>query len=153
MADVFSKVHRSKIMARVRSKGTSPEVAVCRALKVAGYSFSRHRASLPGTPDILVDKQTAVFVNGCFWHQHQGCVAAERPRSNRKYWDKKLSSNIRRDRRTSRALRKLGFSVVTLWECQIRSRDSLVGYVSSRIDRCPQSTSDFQRRPRHGSHP
>lgn len=139
MADVFSKAQRSKVMARVRSRGTSPEIVVYRTLKNLGYSLSMHRIDLPGTPDVLVENQTAVFVNGCFWHQHSTCKAADRPRSNRKYWDKKLSSNVRRDRRVARALRKLGFSVVTLWECRLRSPACLESYVASRLGRCSQA--------------
>jgi DNA mismatch endonuclease, patch repair protein len=139
MADVFTRTKRSAVMARVRSRETSPELLVYRALKALGYRLSRHRGDLPGKPDFVVDN-IAVFVNGCFWHQHPGCEAAKRPQSNRAYWDKKLSSNVRRDRRAARSLRKLGFNVVNIWECRLR-RPTAASYVSRRIRPATQTAS------------
>jgi DNA mismatch endonuclease, patch repair protein len=134
MADVFTKIQRSAVMARVRSRDTKPEIAVRDALKKAGYKPRLHSANLPGRPDIVLGKYSiAIFINGCFWHQHPGCEAASKPRSNQQYWNQKLASNVRRDRRTAKELRQRGFRVITIWECQVRGRQDLNKYVHQRI--------------------
>jgi DNA mismatch endonuclease, patch repair protein len=134
VVDVFTKAQRSAVMARVRSRGTKPEIAVRDALKRAGYKPRLHPANLPGRPDIVLGKYcVAIFINGCFWHQHVGCEAASKPRSNQQYWNRKLASNVRRDRRNVKALRQLGFRVIVIWECQLRGRKDLSRYIHQRI--------------------
>lgn len=109
-------------MRRVRGSNTKPEVAVRRLLHAMGYRFRLHRADLPGKPDIVLPgRQAAIFVHGCFWHGHPGCEAARRPASNRAYWDRKLDGNIARDKRNRAALRRLGWRVLVLWECRLKS--------------------------------
>lgn len=117
--DVFSRTKRSAIMAQVKSKNTAPEKAVRSLLHRLGFRFRLHRTDLPGTPDItLPGRRAVVFVHGCFWHQHPGCRHSTRPASNREYWDIKLDKNASRDATNIRLLRKLGWKVLIVWECQ-----------------------------------
>lgn len=113
-------------MARVRSKDTGPERAVRSLLHRLGYRFRLHRRELPGVPDLTLPKyRTVVFVHGCFWHQHKGCKAAERPASNCEYWDAKLDRNLSRDAENKKRLKALGWKVVVVWECQLRNPERL----------------------------
>lgn len=119
MMDRLSREHRSWNMSRVRGKDTGPEKQVRSALHRAGYRFRLHRETLPGRPDIVLPKyQTVVFVHGCFWHRHKSCQFAYTPKSRTDFWNRKFQSNIERDRRNVRALRRLGWRVVTVWECE-----------------------------------
>lgn len=119
MTDVFSKAKRSEVMSRISSKNTKPELAVRSALHKLGYRFRLHRRDLPGNPDIVLPRfATAVFVHGCFWHRHPGCKFAYVPCSRLQFWMKKFQANIERDRRARSALRKLGWRVITVWECE-----------------------------------
>lgn len=121
MADVFSKAKRSEIMGRVRSSGTSLEKAVEQAIHEEGLEYERDCRSLPGHPDFMVGEQAVVFVHGCFWHGHH-CKRGDRPpKSNATYWREKIARNARRDRRSQRRLRALGYAVFTIWECQMRA--------------------------------
>lgn len=88
--------------------------------------FRLHRRDLPGTPDIVLPRHaTVVFVHGCFWHRHKGCKGATTPKTRRAFWRAKFEANVERDRRNRRDLRKLGWKVVTVWECQIRKTGRL----------------------------
>ena len=110
---------RSEVMARVGSKDTGPELAVRSHLWKSGLRYSLHRNNLPGRPDMHLAKHKAVvFVHGCFWHQHPGCPRATTPKRNRAFWKDKFEANRRRDRRAADALRRDGYSVVTVWECE-----------------------------------
>ena len=127
MADVFTKSKRSQIMALVRSKDTSPELIVRSTLHRLGYRFSLSSNKLPGKPDIVLSRfHKLIFVHGCFWHQHKGCKASERPSSNSEYWNKKLDRNVARDKRNIATLRKSGWDVLIIWECQIRRKTTLL---------------------------
>lgn len=120
MTDTFDPEMRSRIMARVHSRDTTPETAVRRALHEAGFRFRLHRRDLPGTPDIVLPRfRTAVFVHGCFWHGH-GCRRDRRPSSNSDYWQEKVNRNHRRDAAALEALAKAGWKVLVIWECQVR---------------------------------
>jgi len=124
--DVFSTQKRSAVMARVRAKNTAPERSVRSLLHGLGYRFRLHRRDLPGTPDLILPRwRTVVFVHGCFWHQHPGCKGADRPTSNRPYWDKKLDRNVVRDTLNRRLLENLGWKVIIVWECQTKDADKL----------------------------
>ncbi|MFP4106367.1 MAG: very short patch repair endonuclease [Phycisphaerae bacterium] len=122
MADVYSKKKRREIMSRVRSKGTKPEEAVAEILDSMGVDYTRNVNDLPGCPDFVVgEKQTVLFVHGCFWHGHRNCSRAKKPGTNARFWDEKISGNQRRDRRNARRLRKQGWTVLTVWQCKLRS--------------------------------
>ena len=122
MADRLTPEHRSWNMSRIRGKDTLPERQVRSALHRAGYRFRLHRKDLPGRPDIVLPKhRTVVFVHGCFWHRHKGCHFAYTPKSRVAFWNEKFRANVERDRRNVRALRALGWRVITVWECQAES--------------------------------
>lgn len=121
MTDTFDPETRSWIMSRVLSRGTKPEVAVRKALRNAGCKFGTKGGRLPGKPDFVLPKiRLAVFVNGCFWHWH-GCSRSRMPKANRDYWQKKISRNVRRDRRSKAALRNAGWRYWTVWECNLNN--------------------------------
>ena len=126
MADVFTKSKRSQIMARVHSKDTTAELIVRSTLHRLGYRFSLSSKKLPGKPDIVLSRfHKLIFVHGCFWHQHKGCKASERPSSNSDYWNNKLDRNILRDKKNIASLKTSGWDVLVVWECQIRKGLSL----------------------------
>ncbi len=122
MADTISPEARSRVMSRVRGRNTAPELHVRRAVWAEGFRYRLHVRKLPGTPDLALAKyRLAVFVHGCFWHQHDGCRNAKRPSSNREYWDKKLDGNAARDARHRIQLEESGWAVATIWECSLKS--------------------------------
>lgn len=126
MADTVSKKVRSKIMASVRQKGTGPELIVRSLLHRMGFRFRLHRKDLPGTPDIVLPKyRAALFVHGCFWHQHMGCPKSRRPASNTEYWNRKLDENIERDRLKSDELKHSGWRVLVVWQCETKNLKDL----------------------------
>ncbi|RMH27546.1 MAG: DNA mismatch endonuclease Vsr [Planctomycetota bacterium] len=108
-------------MAAIKSSHTEPERRMAAVLRSAGVRYVRNDRSLPGTPDfVLPELDAAVFVHGCWWHGHSCKRGSRTPKSNRAYWVEKVERNRRRDRRVSRQLRILGYSVWTVWECQLR---------------------------------
>lgn len=116
--DNKSKTERSANMRAIRSTDTKPEIIVRRLLFADGFRFRLHVKTLPGKPDIVLPKwKTVVFVNGCFWHVHQGCPRSVRPSSNADYWNLKLSRNQKRDREEHEALISAGWRVLVVWEC------------------------------------
>lgn len=122
MADKFSKETRSRVMSRIRSKDTKPEIIVRSFLFSKGLRFRKNDKRYPGSPDIVLPKyKTVVFVHGCFWHLHEGCKYAVMPKSNVDYWKKKLYGNKERDERNKIELEQLGWKVITVWECQLKN--------------------------------
>lgn len=121
--DKFSKEKRSDIMSRVHSKNTKPEEAVRKFLFSQGFRYRKNDKRYPGKPDILLPKyRTAIFVNGCFWHQHPGCISATLPETNQDYWREKLRKNTERDALQISRLQEMGWHVIVLWECEISNR-------------------------------
>ena len=121
MADVFDRATRSRVMAGIRSKDTSPERLLRSYLHGRGLRFRLHARELPGRPDIVLPgHRAAVFVHGCFWHSHPGCVLAAIPASNKAFWKRKLEGNRARDERQIAALRNAGWRVAVFWECGAR---------------------------------
>lgn len=117
--DNLTKEQRTLCMSRIRSKNTKPELVVRRVLSKMGIRYRLHNSKLPGKPDIIISKaKTIIFINGCFWHQHKNCKKHVMPASNRDYWEKKLKRNIEKQKRDVRTLRRLGWKVHKLWECQ-----------------------------------
>ncbi len=122
MADKLRPEERSRVMARVRSINTKPEILVRSLLHRMGFRFRLYRKDLPGRPDICLPKYaTVIFVNGCFWHGHRCKHGSRRPISNATYWSAKIEGNKRRDATSIRALRTLGWRSMVLWECQLKS--------------------------------
>lgn len=125
MTDIVSPQVRSRMMGRIRSRDTQPEMAVRRYLHAAGLRF-RLQAKLPGRPDLALPRHKAViFVHGCFWHQHPGCSYAYTPATRPDFWQAKFSANRARDRRTEQQLAELGWTVFVIWECQTRDELAL----------------------------
>src|SRR5690242_15759999 len=109
-------------MSRIRGSNTKPEIKVRSALHQSGYRFRIHRRDLPGRPDIVLPGyRTVVFVHGCFWHRHKRCKFAYSPKTRPEFWQNKFSSNVARDQRNASQLRRLGWRVATVWECEVDS--------------------------------
>jgi DNA mismatch endonuclease, patch repair protein len=114
------QAQRSENMRRIRSKNTKPEKTLRSLLHGAGYRFRLHSAALPGSPDIVFpSRRKAIFVHGCFWHQHTKCGAGIVPNSHREYWAPKLRRNQERDRKSKASLVRLGWKSLVIWECEI----------------------------------
>ena len=114
-------------MSLIRSKNTKPELKVRSLLHRLGYRFRIHRRDLPGKPDIVLPKyKLAIFVHGCFWHQHQGCKKATAPKKNEAFWQDKLRRNVERDRESKSHLTSMGWNVVEIWGCEIKSDIQLI---------------------------
>lgn len=123
--DTLNSVHRSALMGRIRSKNTTPEITVRSLLHRLGYRFRIHRKDLPGTPDIVLPRHNKVIlVHGCFWHGHT-CRLASKPKTNSDYWENKIATNKARDERNLLALVNAGWTVLELWECEIRKQEGL----------------------------
>ena len=119
MSDNVTAELRSAIMRRIRSKDTKPELLVRQFLHRCGLRY-RLYANLPGSPDLIFPKyRVAVFVHGCFWHQHPGCRHSGIPLSNQSYWTPKLARTIARDKRNAAQLEEAGWRVQTIWECEV----------------------------------
>lgn len=126
MADILSKKQRSRCMSAIRGKNTKPEITMRRMAHRLGYRFRLYRDDLPGTPDLTFPRLRAVvFVNGCFWHSHRCRYGKVMPKANAAFWRKKRLKTVLRDRRNRSATRKLGWRVLTVWECQLRDIDAV----------------------------
>ena len=125
MADRISPVIRSRIMGRVKGRDTKPEMQIRRLVHGLGYRYRLHIRELPGTPDIVFrNRKKAIFVHGCFWHQHS-CPRGTRPTSNKKFWNAKLDKNIRRDAENISNLAAQGWAVLVVWECETKNIEQL----------------------------
>ena len=122
--DKLTAEQRSNCMSRIRGKDTKPEILVRRGLHCRGFRFRLQDRRLPGRPDVVLPKYgVAIMVNGCFWHGHSGCRYATRPKSNVEFWEAKIARNRHRDEVTAAHLEALGWCVITVWECELRSAD------------------------------
>lgn len=124
MGDVMTPEQRHKCMARIRSKNTKPEIMVRKYLFARGFRYRKNVRRLPGTPDIVLRKyRTVIFVNGCFWHGHEGCRYSHLPKSNVEFWRNKIERNKKRDLRERVELRRMGWHVIQVWECQLNPKE------------------------------
>ncbi|MGA2183508.1 MAG: DNA mismatch endonuclease Vsr [Bryobacteraceae bacterium] len=124
--DTISPERRSANMRRIRSWDTSPEMMVRRLVHGMGYRFRLHVARLPGKPDLVFSRlQRVIEVRGCFWHQHEGCIDSHVPKTRREYWGPKLKRNQRRDEENRLKLRKLGWRLCVVWECEAKDTGKL----------------------------
>jgi DNA mismatch endonuclease (patch repair protein) len=127
MKDRLSKERRSWNMSRIRGKDTQPEILVRSVLHKMGYRFRLHGKKLPGRPDVVLPKhKIVIFVHGCFWHRHRGCKNCTVPMNNRDFWVEKLEGNAARDRRNRTALRRAGWRVAVVWECEVEKRQQAI---------------------------
>lgn len=132
--DKLSRPRRSQNMAAIRSKGMRPELAVRRAAFGLGYRYRLHCSDLPGKPDLVFrSRRKVVFVHGCFWHLHpnRACKDARPPKTNVAYWTPKLARNVSRDKQHLSALKKDGWKILIVWECQTKDAQGL----RSRLER------------------
>src|ERR1700749_2028617 len=122
MADVHDKKTRSYNMSRIKSKNTKPEMLVRKFLFSKGYRYKLHDKNLPGKPDIVLPKyRTVIFVHGCFWHGHKGCKYFVVPKTRTEWWLNKINCNIGNDTKAVKALRKEGWQIINLWECDLKA--------------------------------
>ena len=123
MADVMTPEQRSRCMAAIRGKDTKPEMIVRKYLFSRGLRFRVQVRKLPGNPDIALPKyRTVIFVNGCFWHGHEGCKYYVIPKSNTEFWTRKITRNIERDKRVQQELARMGWHCMTIWECELKPK-------------------------------
>lgn len=136
MVDTLTPKQRSSLMGRIRPTCTQPELAVASFLSRHGFKVERNVRGLPGSPDFaLPHLKVVIFVHGCFWHRHSCRAGKSLPSTRRRFWSAKFADNIRRDRRTAARLRRLGWRVYTIWECQIRPahRDKTMRRLQRRL--------------------
>lgn len=121
--DVHSKETRSYNMSRIKSSNTKPEEIVRKYLFSKWFRYRKNDKRLPGTPDIVLPKyKTVIFVNGCFWHGYEGCRFFVVPKTNTEFWVNKIEANKQRDSRKTNDLQSLGWKVIVVWECQLKSK-------------------------------
>ena len=126
MTDIVSQPRRSEIMSRIGSRNTAPEIIVRSVAHRLGFRFRLHVANLPGKPDIVLPRHKAVIeVRGCYWHRHAGCPNCSTPKTHPEFWQEKFKATVRRDQRNERLLRKSGWRVLIIWECESTSEQTV----------------------------
>lgn len=136
MADVLTPKQRSYNMSQIHGKDTKPEELVRKFLFSQGFRYRKNDARLPGKPDIVLPKyNTVIFVNGCFWHKHEGCKYFVWPKNNAVFWKEKITGNVVRDQENYEKLRNLGWRIITIWECELKphNRESTLNRVQSEL--------------------
>ena len=134
MADWLTPEQRRRVMQAIKSKDTGPEMAVRRLAHRLGYRYRLHRKGLPGRPDLVFGgRKKIIFVHGCFWHAHS-CRYGRAPTSREEYWLPKLKRNKERDAENQAKLRELGWSVMVIWECEIKDTAKLIDRITSFLD-------------------
>lgn len=123
MADVHTPQQRSFNMSKIKGKDTKPEMLVRRFLHGHGYRYKLHTKTLPGKPDLVLPKyNTVIFIHGCFWHGHGNCRYFVVPKTRTQWWLAKINANTANDKKQQTALRKAGWKVITLWECDLKPK-------------------------------
>lgn len=113
-------------MSRIKSRDTTPELAVRKVLYGMGYRYRLHSTAVPGKPDIVLKRfKAAIFVHGCFWHRHPGCKFSYVPKSRVEFWTKKFEANVRRDEIVNQKLSDLGWKSLTIWECETKNSETI----------------------------
>ncbi len=134
--DTLSKEKRSWNMSRIKGKNTEPERKVRSFLHRRGYRFRLHRKDIPGNPDIVLPKyRTVIFIHGCYWHRHPGCRYAYNPKSSVDFWNKKFQKNVERDRRNTEKLKKAGWDVRIVWECETGNDEAVENALGDFLSR------------------
>lgn len=122
MADIMTPKQRSRCMSKVRGKDTTPEIYLRKMLWAAGFRY-RLKSELPGKPDLILPRyKVVIFVNGCFWHNHEGCPKSKLPVTREEFWANKIALNVVRDKRNIAELKRRGWRVAVVWECSIKNR-------------------------------
>ncbi len=126
MTDHVDPTRRSRNMAAIHSKATKPEMELRRIVRELGYRFGTNCKTVAGKPDLVfASRRKVIFVHGCFWHRHKGCKRASTPSTRIQFWESKFSSNVRRDKKVQRELRRTGWSVLVVWQCQLKNQKRL----------------------------
>ena len=136
MADTVDRIRRSEIMSSIKGFDTKPEIIVRKYLFNKGFRFRLHDKSIPGNPDIILKKYNClIFVNGCFWHGHKNCKIYVMPKTNKKFWYSKIENNIRRDKKNLNTLKKIGWRVIVVWECELNNlkREVILQRIMNKI--------------------
>lgn len=136
MTDRITPEHRSWNMSRIKGKDTKIEVKVRSWLFSKGFRFRKNDRRYPGTPDIVLPKyKTVIFINGCFWHRHEGCRYATTPKTRTEFWINKFEKNVENDRKHKEELETMGWRVITLWECELKknSFEDTMNFLMERI--------------------
>jgi len=129
--DNLTKEQRKLCMTKIKAKNTKPEIAVRKVLSRLGARYRLHNSKLVGKPDIVIAKvKKIIFINGCFWHQHKNCRKQAMPKANKKYWGLKLQRNVEKQEQDIKLLRKQGWEVYKIWECQTNNEDKLTQKIS-----------------------
>ena len=148
MADTMTPEQRSRCMSAVKGKDTKPEMIVRRYLFSKGLRYRLHVRKLPGNPDIVLPKyKTVIFINGCFWHGHEGCKYYRLPKSNVEFWETKITNNKNRDVLNEIKLKALGWRVIRIWECEIRrvqDRDQSLEKLYNQIVKRPTRYDEYE---------
>jgi len=125
ITDIYSKEKRSNIMSKIRGQNTKPEELVRKFLFSKGFRYRINDKRYPGTPDIVLPKyRMIIFVNGCFWHGHENCKAAKLPKTNLQTWKRKILDNISRDEKNIAKLKKEGWKIIIIWQCEIKNKNN-----------------------------
>jgi DNA mismatch endonuclease (patch repair protein) len=141
VTDKLNSDRRSENMRRIRSRDTSPEISVRRIVHGMGFRYRLHVAALPGKPDMVLTRLKKIIeIRGCFWHQHGVCIDSHMPKSRRDYWRPKLERNKSRDYENLCRLKALGFRVLVLWECEVRSDKHLTAKIKRFLTSAPKDT-------------
>ena len=134
--DKISTIERSRNMSAIRGKNTKPELLMRQWLFSRGYRYRLNVNSVPGHPDLFLRKyNTAIFVNGCFWHRHKDCKYAYTPKSNSEFWRRKFNDNVNRDNEVQQVLKSRGIKQVVIWECTIKKMMKNVEYKNEILER------------------
>lgn len=135
LVDIVPPEKRSAMMSAIRGSNTKPEIIVRKELFAAGYRYRLQRRDLPGKPDVVMpSKKIAIFVHGCFWHHHQSCRFAKVPTTRTEFWGEKLRTNAARDARCIAELHAMGWRVLVVWECFLRTAKSTIDVRSTLTD-------------------
>lgn len=141
--DRISEQRRSWNMSRIKSKNTLPEKVVRSIIHSLGYRFRLYFPKLPGKPDITLPRlKTVVFVHGCYWHRHPGCKLAYTPKTHQEFWDKKFSSNVKRDKHIEKEIKNLGWMILTVWECELADKENLKSRLARELAVREQSMAE-----------
>ena len=139
MPDHLTPAERSVHMARIKGANTRPELRVRQLLHAMGYRFRLHRHDLPGSPDVVLPRlRAAIYVHGCFWHQHPGCRLARQPKTRLEYWLPKLERNIARDTQALQDVAEQNWHPLVVWECETKAHEALEARLQAWLTKLPE---------------